>query len=169
MDVTKRFQTTRQVHPVKSHTDEEVTRMVRESNSIAVDVWMAQARNLRGQCEWLRAFADLSASIAELDAVMATKTTAAEFAIATQQVGSYASLTEDGKAEALEAVKQAPEEKGASISNPDDIAAVEALLEELADVSTITSYQVAAAGLAMATALAADSEHKKTQSPDAQS
>jgi hypothetical protein len=120
--------------------------MVRDSNSIAVDVWMVQARNSRGQCEWLRAFANLSASIAELDAVMATKRTAAEFATAMQQVHAYASLTEDGKAEALEAVKQALEEKGASISNQEDIAVVEALLEELADVSTITSYQVAAAG-----------------------
>ena len=85
--------------------------MVRDSNSIAVDVWMVQARNLRGQCEWLRAFANLSASIAELDAVMATKRTAAEFATAMQQVHAYASLTEDGKAEALEAVRQALEEK----------------------------------------------------------
>ena len=47
------------VTALKSHAEEEVTRMVRDSNSIAVDVWMVQARNLRGQCERLRAFADL--------------------------------------------------------------------------------------------------------------
>ena len=101
-------------------------------------------------------FVDCSTLTSKLDPVMNSMTNIAAFAAGMQQVRDYASLDSQGERErerhcsgGYTGIFRTPQ---GGITNPDDIAPVEALLADLADVHQVSPV-AAAAGQALATAL----------------
>ena len=141
------------VQALFQHCEKQVASLTGSEHGLPADLWMKAGQELRSRCQWLHDFVDCSALLSKLDPVMNSMTNVAAFAAGMQQVRDYASLdSQDERDSALADIPESFARHRGGITNPDDIAPVEALLADLADVHQVSPV-AAAAGHSLATAL----------------